>query len=269
MLGAAGYALTLQVAHPTIAAGVRDFSNYATDPWGRAFRTADYVFLLCYGRPGTVDQVAANLRDAHRRIRGVDHHGSHYSALEPSAYAWVHATLGISIMRGHQLMGTPLTPLQRDEFWDQWLMLGDVLQVRRSDLPTSAGELDPYLQRMTDDVLEDNDVIQTLYVAAGNAVGGSPWHWLPAPVFAVAGRPLGRLARFLGSGMLGDDLRSRFRYPWSPRHQAAFDAYCAASRATTPLLPRPMREMGPLVLRMRRREIGPFGQKNSSVLRAS
>ena len=35
----AGYALVLQVAHPTVAAGVEEHSRYRQDPWGRLVRT--------------------------------------------------------------------------------------------------------------------------------------------------------------------------------------------------------------------------------------
>ena len=38
----AGYALMLQVAHPTVGAGVLEHSNYKADPWGRLFRTLDF-----------------------------------------------------------------------------------------------------------------------------------------------------------------------------------------------------------------------------------
>src|SRR5204863_10112433 len=35
----AGAALLLQVAHPTVAAGVREHSDFKADPWGRLWRT--------------------------------------------------------------------------------------------------------------------------------------------------------------------------------------------------------------------------------------
>ena len=50
MLGA-GAALLLQVAHPTVAAGVRGHSDFERDPWGRLLRTLDFVNLLIYGGP--------------------------------------------------------------------------------------------------------------------------------------------------------------------------------------------------------------------------
>src|SRR5258705_1647712 len=48
----AGNALLLQVAHPTVGSGVRDFSKFESEPWDRLFRTIDYVNLSVYGGGG-------------------------------------------------------------------------------------------------------------------------------------------------------------------------------------------------------------------------
>jgi len=261
--GGAGFALALQAAHPVVAAGTRDFSTFDADPWGRFFRTVDYVMLLGYGDRASVDELARRLREAHRAIRGVDGRGRRYSALDPAAYAWVHASIALAMIRGHQLMGTTLDADEREEFWSQWLELGDVLGVRRAELPATWREFDGYLTVMVDEVLEDNDVVQSLRARARFAVGGSPARWLPASLWGAAGVPLGRVLYFLGVGMLPPVLRGRFDFPWTPVHEAAFRAYCRASKASTPVLPRALRQAGPVVLRLRRREPGPFGVVNA------
>jgi uncharacterized protein (DUF2236 family) len=261
LLGAGGYALTLQVSHPSIAGGVRDHSTYATDPWGRAFRTADYLFLLSYGDAATVARLVDDLRAAHRKIRGVDHHGHRYSGLDPEAYAWVHATIGDAIVRGHAFLGTTFTPAQKEEFWAEWLDLGTVLGVR--GLPETWSGLRAYVREMIADVLEDNDVVQQLHDTSRFALGGSPFGWLPASVWGLVGVPAGPAMAFIGTGMLPALLRRRFGLAWSPAHQAAFAALCGASKASTPVLPRVVRQSGPLNLWLRRDEVGPFGRKRA------
>ena len=68
------YPLLLQVAHPTVGAGVRDYSDFEQRPWNRLLRTIDYVSLLVYGGR---DAIAAGrrLRDVHKRFRGVREDG--------------------------------------------------------------------------------------------------------------------------------------------------------------------------------------------------
>src|SRR5919201_6042877 len=75
VLAAAGYALLLQVAHPTVAAGVREHSNYADDPWGRLLRTLDHTNLVLYGGPEAAVAAARELRRRHERIRGTTPEG--------------------------------------------------------------------------------------------------------------------------------------------------------------------------------------------------
>ena len=260
--GAAGYALALQVAHPTIAAGVRDHSDYVADPWGRFFRTADFVTFLAYGDRTTVEQLAADLRRMHGSIRGTDHHGNRYSALEPSAYAWVHATLGIAIVHAHGRMGTRFTPAQREQFWAEWLALGDVLGVRRAHLPARWSGVDAYVQRMIDEVLEDNDVVQQVKDTSEDVTGSPPVAWLPHQVWDVLSAPVAPILSFLGTGMLPPVLRERFGLAWTWRDEVAFRAWCRASRALGPVLPRFVRQSGPMMARTRKREVGPFGVPN-------
>ena len=53
------YPLLLQVAHPTVGAGVRDYSDFERRPWDRLMRSLDWVTLLVYGGG---DAVAAGRR---------------------------------------------------------------------------------------------------------------------------------------------------------------------------------------------------------------
>lgn len=261
-VGAAGYALALQVGHPTIAAGVREHSDYSADPWGRFFRTADFVLLLAYGDAATVERLGADLRRQHATIRGTDPAGVRYSALEPGAYAWVHATLGIAIVRGHDVMGTTFTVEERERFWQEWLVLGDVLHVRREHLPERWDGVGAYVQAMIDDVLVDNDVVQEVKRAADRVTGSSPVRWLPRRVWNSGSRPAGPVLRLLGNGMLPPELRERYGMRWTARDERVFQAWCRASKAAGPVLPRFVRQAAPVAVRVRRGEVGPFGVPN-------
>jgi len=260
LFGAGGYALALQVGHPTIAAGVRDHSNFTVDPWGRFFGTVDFVNLLVYGSAEQVATASRRLRDMHRSIRGTDLDGTKYSALEPSAYAWVHGTLAEAIVRGHHVFGVEFTAAEKETFWQEWLTLGRLLGVRDGDLPDTWTGFQSYLNDMIDNVLVNNDVIAIAQNTALRATGGSPFPWLPSRAWAIAGRPLGRYGAFLAQGTMGAKLRTKFEIPWTPRQQWMFARIAAVHRAARPVMPGPLRRAGPLALKMRRRQIaaGPF-----------
>ncbi|MDQ6841218.1 MAG: oxygenase MpaB family protein, partial [Actinomycetota bacterium] len=61
------YPLLLQVAHPTVSAGVVDFEQR---PWERLVRTLDYVNVLIYGGREAA-AAGRRLRTLHRRFKGV------------------------------------------------------------------------------------------------------------------------------------------------------------------------------------------------------
>src|SRR3954453_11090404 len=77
MMGA-GAALILQVAHPTVAAGVREHSNFEEDPWGRLLHPLHHVNLLNYGGPEAESATGERLREMPKRIKGVAPDGRRY-----------------------------------------------------------------------------------------------------------------------------------------------------------------------------------------------
>src|SRR3712207_5546454 len=93
LLAGGGRALLLQVAHPSVAAGVVQHSDYDVDPWGRLYRTLDLVTRITFGRPATSEKAAKRLRTAHGAVRGERDDGASYRALDPDLLLWVWATL--------------------------------------------------------------------------------------------------------------------------------------------------------------------------------
>ncbi|MFG2669482.1 oxygenase MpaB family protein [Streptomyces sp. NPDC048445] len=83
-------ALTLQVAHPAVGAGVDEYSVFRTDPWGRGERSLRSLQLSVYGGAEAAEE-GRRLRRLRRTIRGTDSRGRPYRALSPANYAWVHA----------------------------------------------------------------------------------------------------------------------------------------------------------------------------------
>jgi uncharacterized protein (DUF2236 family) len=137
----------LQVAHPVVAAGVRDHSNYTEDPWTRLMRTAASLSIYIYGGPAGARFEAARLRELHRAFTGVDTEGRRYSALNPEAYAWVHATLVMVPVDTQRFYGRPMASAELAEYYAQMCDVGRMLGVREQDLPPDW----PSFQRYYDD----------------------------------------------------------------------------------------------------------------------
>lgn len=247
---AGGYALLLQVAHPTVGAGVSEHSQFRLDPWGRLRRTLDYTHTMIYGGPCAAGEMGRRIRAAHRQIRGVAPDGRAYRALEPEAYAWVHATLAEAIVTAHGRFGRPFTRSQRDQLWLQWRALGRLLGIRARDLPADWPSFRAYFEEMTANRLEHTAAVDEVLAAlARPAPPGRGWAW--EATWTLARPPLGRALRVAGVGLLSPRLRHRLAIPWSAADELQLHALAAALRPASLLTPPLLRALGPDRLRWR------------------
>jgi uncharacterized protein (DUF2236 family) len=245
----AGYALVMQVAHPTVGSGVRDHSTFETDPWGRLWRTLDYTNSSVYGGAAAAE-VGRRLRTAHRGIRGTNPDGTRYHALEPEAFAWVHATLVDAIVTGHARFGRPLGAAETEQLYQEWLALGRLIGVEPGDLPVDWIGFRRYMDAMTTTRLANHETVDR--VLASLARPPNPLPARLAPLWPVAAGAAAHLLRLVTVGLLPEVLRERFGLGWSRRQEVELRAVGAALRATSPLLPAVLTTTGPGYLRRRR-----------------
>lgn len=95
-----GAAVLLQVAHPLVAAGVTEHSDYHRDLWRRLLRTLNALYLIVYGSSDEADRAGEAVQAVHARIQGHTGRqygpfppGTPYSASDPDLMLWVHGTL--------------------------------------------------------------------------------------------------------------------------------------------------------------------------------
>jgi uncharacterized protein (DUF2236 family) len=245
------YPLLLQVAHPTVSAGVRDFSDFERRPWNRLLRTLDYVSLLVYGGEQAI-AAGRRLREIHKGFQGARADGERYYALEPSAYAWVHATLLHSYVAGHRQFGRPMRPDQIDRFYREYRGLGRLIGVRTEALPETWDAFGPYFSRVSDSVLAPTESLAAVLRSVRRSAPPLP---LPRPVWNTVRQPAQRSLWLGGIGLLEPGLRRRLQIPWSDGDERAFQALGRVTRGLTPVMPAALRVMGPGQLRLRRRAI--------------
>ena len=230
ILNAAGYALLLQLAHPTVAAGVRDHSDYASDPWGRLLRSIDYLYLMAFGGQQAAERTGAALRARHTDIRGEHADGSSYDAFEPQAWSWVQATLADSAITGIEWFARPLTAAERDGLWQETLAVGEI--VGATGLPeTWAGYLE-YRDDMIATTLKTDIAIDEF-------------------LRTLRAQPFGGLAALPAIGLLPPPLRQKLGLRWTYRKQGQLEVFARASRAADPFMVGPLRNIGPSYLRWR------------------
>lgn len=254
LIGAGAYAILLQVGHPTVGAGVREHSDFRADPWGRLLRTLDYSYTMTYGGPALAGEMGRRIREMHKHIRGVKPDGERYSALEPEAYAWVHATLAHSIVRAQELLGTPIPASEIERFYAEWRRGGRLIGMRERDLPDSWTEFGEYFDRMVATRLERTAAVDEVIESLA-APTRPDLRFLPEAAWRLARIPAAHQIALVTGGLLSPRLRDLYGVEWSRAKERQLRILAAASRRATPLMPASLRNVGPSYLRWRREAI--------------
>jgi uncharacterized protein (DUF2236 family) len=239
----AGQVLVLQVAHPVVAAGVRDHSDYTEDPWTRLMRTVASLSIYVYGGAAGARVEAGRLRALHRGFTGVSE-ARRYSALDPAAYAWVHATLVKAPVDAQRFFGRPPSLSEVDEYYAQMCDVGRLLGVREQDLPPDWAAFERYYDGMVAG-FEPNATLETLFETFRTV--RKPVSWLPDSWWRLHVR--GQL--LLISATLPPGFRARLGLKWTDHDQRRFTRFARGVRLVCTPIPAwlrtaPMRWLGKL-----------------------
>jgi uncharacterized protein (DUF2236 family) len=237
-----GRALLLQVAHPAVGAGVEQHSSYASDPWGRLFRTVDIMMKLSFASPEVSARQQRVLQALHRRVNGLTDDGTAYRALEPALLLWVWATLVDTALVVYERVHGPLRRSDRERYLEESKLVAYGCGVPEGGCPETWADFVAYADRV---VAEDLRVTNSARAVAATAMAPP----LPGPLGAAAGAP-NRLATI---GLLPPSLREQFGYRWSDADQRRLNLWFGAVRGASRVTPAALRRLPTeLVIKQRR-----------------
>jgi uncharacterized protein (DUF2236 family) len=220
-----GRALILQVAHPKVAAGVAEFSDYRRDPWGRLYRTLALTLAIVFGEPGASRAASRRLRRVHARVAGTDDRGEPYRALDPELLLWVHATLIDTSLTLYERYVAELTAGERRRYYEEMRALGEAYAIPRDSMPVDYAAFRRYWAGM---LLDGLRVTQTT-----RDVADAVLH----PDLRPVAWPVAELLRLVTVGTLPDALRDELDVDWGPGRERLLAGSQAAIRPLMPLLP--------------------------------
>jgi uncharacterized protein (DUF2236 family) len=243
-------ALTMQVAHPAVSAGVDEYSVFRTDPWGRAERSLASVQRWVYGDAEAVAEEGRRLRRLHRGIQGVDAHGREYHALTPAHYAWVHATGFPVFQHSRRYLGSrPYTQAEERRLYAEWLQVGRILGIQDRDMPQTVEDFWPYYRRMLSEEVEKTLVVEEL-TDVGRPLpppdrGPRPVRALLRMLWPVLRPAFARFQRFVSIGLMPPDAREAIGLPWTRRQERRLVRLGRVVRTVVPMLPERLRFLPP------------------------
>jgi len=145
VLAGGAAAVLLQVAHPSVGAGVNQHSSYATDPLGRLERTLTSMLAISFGSPEQREAVLAELRRLHRPVTGTRDDGESYRALDPELQMWVWATLihvGLAVERRYEHR---LTEAERRTYYLESRTLAAQFRIPDHMIPADLDAFEDYM----------------------------------------------------------------------------------------------------------------------------
>ena len=230
----AGTALLLQLAHPSIAQGVHDHSNYEHRPLDRLFGTLYATSAVVFGSRADADAIGDAIGRVHTKVNGPG-----YSALDPELLCWVNATLLGTAAQLYQRMIKPLTTAELDSFVSDSRRVGEVFRCPLDAQPATWAEFETYWQTTIDSLV----VGDTARAVAGSLLSGQG---LPLrPMW----KPTLVAARALTAATLPPRLRDEYGLPWGRVDRALAKFGLGTAGAVLPRLPERWRQLGPELFR--------------------
>ncbi|MGH7643829.1 MAG: oxygenase MpaB family protein [Candidatus Dormibacteria bacterium] len=233
----AARALLMQSAHPLVAQGALDHSNFAQDPIGRFQRTAGWVTTVVFGTTEEAQAATRGVSRVHRQVVGAlpaDHAtaawapGSSYRAQDRDLLLWVHASLIDAMLSTYRAVVASLQPELGDRVVREWDAVANLMGLAPGSTWGSEAQMHRWIERQ---------------LRQGLALPGPGSRLVGAVILSPGerGPALAKLTSLITAGMLPAQVRRRFQVRWSPVHETAYLALTLGLRTARPTLPRMLR----------------------------
>ncbi len=239
-------ALLMQIAHPSVAAGVSAHSDFRADPFARLRRTLGTSWAIVFGDRQAAERAIRRVNAVHELVTGVvSETGTRYRALDPALLLWVHATLVDTALRMHDRFVGRLTSAEMNDYHLEAVEVAVRLGVPESLIPPTLVELRAWMDGR---------------IASGEVrVGPTARDLMPAVLYPTRFPPrfVWDAAHLASISILHPAVRRQYGLPWNRRRERGTDRLAAASRRIVPLLPPAVRHVPPARAISRWTESGP------------
>lgn len=217
-------ALLMQVAHPLVAAGVDQHSDFRRSPVRRLVRTVDTTLAIVYGERAAAQSALKRIGRSHAPVRGQAEDGRAYRARDPQLLLWVQTTLVLTSVRWYEAIMGRLSDAERDAYWAEGKFFASELGVPEHLFPTTYADLERYEAEMLRTEVIPN---ATATAVARDVV--RPYGWLPKTLYWPTDA--------LSAALLPASLRDAFGLRYGAPQRLFYRAVIVTVRALRALLP--------------------------------
>jgi len=212
-----GSAVLPQVAHPLVAVGVVEHSDYERHLWSRLLGTLRALYLIAYGTKAEADRAGAIVRAVHAHVHGETTSalgafpaGTRYSAADPDLMLWVHATLVYSSLGIYHRYVHRLSAGEQESYYREMALVARIFGTPADVIPATLADFGDYLRgRFASPEIQVTEPARRV----ADVILRAP---LPLPLRLLA--PAHRLST---AALLPERLRREYGLTWTPGRAAA------------------------------------------------
>ncbi|MEX2135806.1 MAG: oxygenase MpaB family protein [Chloroflexota bacterium] len=226
VLAGGSCALLMQLAHPAVAAGVAEHSDFRADPFARLRRTLAATHAVVFGTTPRAERAIRRMNAIHASVAGaVPETGEPYSALDPALLLWVHATLVDTAIRVYDRFVAPLSADEAEAYHAEAREIAIRLGASDASLPGTLIDLRAEMDRL----IHGGEVRVTATAHSLASAVLYPTRFPPRPVWD--------LAHLVSLSVLPPTIRRGYGITWSRRRDRGVERLASASRLLLPLVP--------------------------------
>lgn len=248
-------AVLLQTAHPAVAQGVEDNSDFRNNLFARGRRTIQALYALIFGDLERARGVATRVYNVHHLVTGTVANetdstwsGQHYTANDPELLNWVAATVAETSIQLYETLFGPLTDTEKSSFAHEYRTAATLNGIPSEHHFQTTDEMGHYVSEM----------LNSREIAVGDIGRG-----IARTLFKNPYTPSAFDERFT-IGLLPPSIRDAYGLPWSNRDQARHEQMLRLMRASMQTIPGRLRYV-PAYHQARARVDQTFGHRPSRI----
>lgn len=205
---AAPRAVMMQIAHPLVAAGVAEHSQFRKHRWARLYRTSLAAAAITFGTRDFALRAVRSINQKHQRVHGVLRTqagvfpaGTPYDANDPELKLWVLSTITDSTLLVYERFVSKLSPEDRESYYADSLRVAELFGVPEAITPQTYDAFRLYFDRMMEgDQIRVSDQAREIAQAL--------FERTPSGLLLFAGSAV-------SLALLPERLRDEFGFTWS------------------------------------------------------
>jgi uncharacterized protein (DUF2236 family) len=169
-------AVILELAEPSVRAGIWEYSSFRKNPLGRLQRTGLAAMITVYGARSIAEPMIARVVRMHAAIQGKTPAGASYSASDPRLLTWVHATAAFGFGEAYNRYVSPLSEAEFNSLYFEGTPVS--LLYGAIDPPRSVDEMRSLFESAGPQFAPSPIIFEFLHIMRATIAFPRPLHWM-------------------------------------------------------------------------------------------